>query len=946
MKKFILPILFLLSGVLYAEDYAKYFSVIRDSAGAAVDGATITVYDAGTVNVSTIYSDSVGTPKGNPFLSDAQGNYEFFASPGLYKISVTKLGVGTFTTDNVQVGTALHASRHEDGGEDALDVSSVSGTHPDAQKVAVEANGVASDTENTIDFVDSSTTAPVVTPGTGKVTVGFDVQNDTINEDHLEEDSVGTSELAVSAVYNENVSATAAIAESKLALNYPTHSNTNDPTANQKAAMAGTFGSPNGTNRFVTDQDSRMTNSRTPSAHAATHGNGQSDEVSIDVTQITTGVDAGTDLTADLEEETHATEHQNGGADEISVAGLSGELADAQPVDVSLGGTLVGTRSKINLIEGGNAFLTVADNPGSDRVDVTIAGIGAASMTVAESDADPSVAAVNKINFDQADGFTVTDDGSGEVTIGVTAGSSLTVQESDTAPSVVDVNTINFDQADGFTITDDGLGVVTVGVTAGSALTVQESDLDPSVSSVSTISLSGCTVTDNTGGAVTITCSSSSPWTDNGTTLTPGAGELVIANGTPIGSSIASGTLSVNPASVSSSEAVVWSDKNAWDSGDLGNDIGIALVDIDKDGDLDLFIGNNTSGGNAYENTGTSLSPIWTNKDSWDLPDVGNSMSASFGDLDGDGDYDVLIGADVGVSYAYKNTGSETAPTWSAEATWNVPDVGNYSKPTLGDLDGDGDLDVLVGEENYVSKAYQNTGSVSSPTWAANITWNAPNVGCGGRAHPALADLDSDGDLDVIIGNKGCAPKAYENIGGTASPMWSAKTAWDALDPGSYLSIALGDIDGDGDYDAMIGENTGVAYGAENTGAVGANSNTLFGVGINDTDKFRVSGIGATLNGYFDNTYSGDVPAMKTRQNGTGPVLSAYANTTPVFIVLKNGRVGIGDQTPDALLDVAGEMRADGVSGDGSGKLVCIKADGDFGTCSDAPGAGGTCTCG
>ncbi|MBI2653902.1 hypothetical protein HYX02_03760 [Candidatus Woesearchaeota archaeon] len=60
----------------------------------------------------------------------------------------------------------------------------------------------------------------------------------------------------------------------------------------------------------------------------------------------------------------------------------------------------------------------------------------------------------------------------------------------------------------------------------------------------------------------------------------------------------------------------------------------------------------------------------------------------------------------------------------------------------------------------------------------------------------------------------------------------------------------------------------------------------------------------------------------------------------------KRGYVGIGDTTPDAMLDVAGEMRADGVALDGSGKVVCIKSNGDFGTCSSVAASDGTCTCG
>lgn len=73
----------------------------------------------------------------------------------------------------------------------------------------------------------------------------------------------------------------------------------------------------------------------------------------------------------------HSARHENGGADEISVAGLSGELADAQPVTVRKNtGADVGTRSRLNFIEGSNVTLTVADDAGGDEVDITIASTG------------------------------------------------------------------------------------------------------------------------------------------------------------------------------------------------------------------------------------------------------------------------------------------------------------------------------------------------------------------------------------------------------------------------------------------------------------------------------------------------------------------------------------------------------------------------------------------
>ncbi len=74
--------------------------------------------------------------------------------------------------------------------------------------------------------------------------------------------------LAGGVVTDFNVSPTAGIAESKLLLNYPTHPNSYDPTSEQKSAMAGTSGLPSSTNRFVTEQDARLTDLRAPSGHS------------------------------------------------------------------------------------------------------------------------------------------------------------------------------------------------------------------------------------------------------------------------------------------------------------------------------------------------------------------------------------------------------------------------------------------------------------------------------------------------------------------------------------------------------------------------------------------------------------------------------------------------------------------------------------------------------
>jgi hypothetical protein len=78
--------------------------------------------------------------------------------------------------------------------------------------------------------------------------------------------------LALGVISDVNIAEVAGIRESKLALDYPTHSSANDPTAEQKAALSGTAGAPSASNKYVTDQDARLTDARLPAAHGLLSG--------------------------------------------------------------------------------------------------------------------------------------------------------------------------------------------------------------------------------------------------------------------------------------------------------------------------------------------------------------------------------------------------------------------------------------------------------------------------------------------------------------------------------------------------------------------------------------------------------------------------------------------------------------------------------------------------
>ena len=264
-----------------------------------------------------------------------------------------------------------------------------------------------------------------------------------------------------------------------------------------------------------------------------------------------------------------------------------------------------------------------------------------------------------------------------------------------------------------------------------------------------------------------------------------------------------------------------WTANANWNLPDVGKGSAPAFVDIDADGDYDLFIGEQYGISFAYENTGSASSPVWTAKPSWDLPDLDMGSKPAFADLDNDGDYDVLIGeGPSGATYGYENTGNASSQNWTAKPSWDPPTLEWMgAKPALADLDSDGDYDLLL-YQAYTGDpfAYENDGSVSSPNWTRKSSWDPPFAGQG--ATPDFADIDADGDYDLLVGIKtDGATYAYENTGGASSPTWSRRSSWDPPNVTEELAAkpALADLDNDGDYDLLIGTMDGVSLGFENT---------------------------------------------------------------------------------------------------------------------------------
>ncbi|GAB4002838.1 hypothetical protein GCM10028807_62200 [Spirosoma daeguense] len=231
--------------------------------------------------------------------------------------------------------------------------------------------------------------------------------------------------------------------------------------------------------------------------------------------------------------------------------------------------------------------------------------------------------------------------------------------------------------------------------------------------------------------------------------------------------------------------------------------ISVVLGDVDGDGDLDLVTAN--AGDNTVSvrlNNGSgNFTPPTSNPD----PGVGRGVSSvALGDVDGDGDLDFVTAnyGDNNVSVRLNDgSGNFTPP-----ATNPNPAVDNYPwSVALGDVDGDGDLDLLTA--NY----YSNTVSVRLNNGSGNFTLPAINPNPAVGEYPfsvALGDVDGDGDLDLVTANgaDNTVSVRLNNGSGNFTPPATNPNPGVGADP---ACVALGDVDGDGDLDVVIANARG-----------------------------------------------------------------------------------------------------------------------------------------
>jgi hypothetical protein len=201
-----------------------------------------------------------------------------------------------------------------------------------------------------------------------------------------------------------------------------------------------------------------------------------------------------------------------------------------------------------------------------------------------------------------------------------------------------------------------------------------------------------------------------------------------------------------------------------------------------------------------------------------------NRSLMSLGDLDGDGDLDAFVGDYGGPSQVYLNDGTgaytDTGQAVGTEGTFGVP---------LGDLDGDGDLDVFEAKGNGPNRVWWNDG-------AGYFTDSGQALGDSSSFWAALGDLDGDGHLDVFVPNGGASPAGQPNKVYFNDGFGVFTDSGQELGSESSGSVGLGDLDDDGDLDAFVanaGDNGGANRVWINDGTgVFTDSGQLLGEGV------------------------------------------------------------------------------------------------------------------
>ena len=352
----------------------------------------------------------------------------------------------------------------------------------------------------------------------------------------------------------------------------------------------------------------------------------------------------------------------------------------------------------------------------------------------------------------------------------------------------------------------------------------------------------------------------------------------------------------------------------------------MTFVDLDGDDDLDIVWAN----GQSYSSQGAALKPrmymnngsgVFTDETDARAPGItGWFRGVEAGDLDNDGDWDLVLAQDFNKKpILLINNGTGNFTNGSAQ----LPNINMSSaRAQFGDVDNDGDLDLIFNNSGTVSRfstngrprLYRNDGT---GIFTDSATVPTPNIG--EQMDILFADVDNDLDLDIFVGSRASNSQLWLNDG-TGTYTRVPATGGGMPVGGACYSYDAGDIDGDGDMD-FIGVNSGPGSQElllRNANGIGTQwTNISASISPNPSNDDNDSR-------FFDNDMDGDFDLFVGALGGSDRY---YNNNGSGAFTSGAGVFPTGsDSTMDCkVVDLTGDGRADIVTGQGESGVFTNK---------------------